>query len=836
MTPELRIRDSLAGQGRGGPPGAPPDPADAPARAAGPHADPGETAWDLCEPPPDLSPVLNPPQDRDEARDEAPMPFPGFPGMGGEEEEPPKGPGLDLERLARGILKRIWLAIGIALPIAGLFLVAAVTMVKPKWQATAAVILHPRQDQFSLGGSKPFELQNYNLKTLLDTIKLPSSLHAVADALKIEATPRSLGPAIGLGLTKDSNVFQITALWKDPVVAAKIANQVAELLVSRSRDLRREEAEGAHANYSAQLASAREQLDTVTAEMRTFKESRQVSDLNAETQVLLGSLSLLEADLNTKTAEVKAFKEALVEVAKAVKGEPAMVVTSSVYRNPLKTRLSEYEWQLQEARSRYTEQNPKVIKLQTRVDVLKQMIADSKDEGAPENLYSANTKLTDLQLRQSTLQSDIRVREAQIGALTETIAQSRRKLAVLTDADKEFQLLKARMASAENLVAGLVGRVDEAAVMMRRNESAFDLFEPARPPIEPTKSAKKLIAMVGVILGGGLGLGLVLVLELLDPLLRTRRDALGIPGIELAWEFQQVPAGEPALVDPRWPAAPVADLFRRLINELDTRLEPTDWRCLGVTSADAGAGRTLVATNLAQSLALKEIPVILVDADLRRLAGAHPAALLGRPADQPGLRQALSGDAAVAALLSGTGTPDLALLAAGYSRADLAIEHQAGGAPEAAPPPFAHPGSGPDQPSAPRADPNLAGLGSRQFRMIIDTLRQSGRNLVYDLPPIGAQETVLEAAVSLGSLLLVARSGQTTRKQLREAAELLDERGAKVRGILVTHVPPELLEGDPLFDPAPPRTARRGWLRRLRPQAAAPATPDPQPDPDSHAS
>ena len=75
------------------------------------------------------------------------------------------------------------------------------------------------------------------------------------------------------------------------------------------------------------------------------------------------------------------------------------------------------------------------------------------------------------------------VREAQIGALAETVEQSRSKLVALTGAEKEFQLLKARLASAENLVAGLVGRVDEAEVMMRRNEAAFDLFEAARPQI-----------------------------------------------------------------------------------------------------------------------------------------------------------------------------------------------------------------------------------------------------------------------------------------------------------------------------------------------------------------
>ncbi|WP_295582943.1 tyrosine-protein kinase domain-containing protein [uncultured Lamprocystis sp.] len=810
MTQELRIRDSYSSQvrssGHGEPPGAP----------NAHFLDPGETAWDLAESPsaPTAGPVES--AERSQSRDDALLPFVGFPGMGDDEEEPPKGPGLDLERFARGIIKRFWLMLGVALIIASLFLVAALTRVKPKWQAVAVVMSYTHRDQFSLGGAKPFETENYNLKTLLDTIRLPSSLQAVADALKLTDPPERLGPSIAFTVVKDSNIFQITAVWNDPVVAANIANQFAKLLVQQSQGMRHKDAMDAHANYSEQLESARNNLRAITAEARSFKASHQVTDFDTEIQVLLGSLSGLESEFSTRVAEVQAYKDVLAEVEKAIKDEPEMIVSSTIYRNPLKTRLSEYEWGLQEARSRYTEQNPKVIKLKSRVDVLKQMIAESKDEGgAPENFYSANTKLTELRAQQSQLSSDIRVREAQMGALAKTIEQNRTKLAALAAAERDFKLLKARMASAENLVTGLVRRVDEAEVVIRRDEAGVELIEPARPPIYPLPSPKKTIAMMGVALGGGVGLGLALLLELLDPRLRTRRDALGIPGIALAWEFQHVPSGERLVVAPHRCAAAIAVHFRRLVNELNANLEPDAWRCMGVTSADPETGRTLVATNLAKALALKEQPVILVDADLGQRGGMRPSGLLGLSPDQPGLLQALRGEAPVASLVMVTATPDLAYLAAGCSRYDRTPEPSVRASFDAAPSSIAE--REPDLEQDP--DHHLAGLGSRQFIAILDTLRQTGRNVVYDLPALGDQEVALEAAASLGSLLLVARSGQTTRKQLREAVGRLEERGAKVLGILVTDVPYELLDGKPLFHPEPKQPVWLRWARRFRPQA-----------------
>ncbi|WP_150094482.1 GumC family protein [Thiohalocapsa marina] len=725
--------------------------------------------------------------------------------MGGEEEAPAKGPGLDLERLARGILKRFWLAAGIAFVVATLFLVAAVTLVESRWQALAAVMLH-RQEEFSLGAAKPFEPESYNLKTLLDTVKLPSSLQAVSEELNLGVPIRTLSPAIGVNIGKDSDIFQITAIWNDPVIAARIANTVVEHLVQRSRDLRRADAEEAHANYSEQLVQAREDLRSVVAEMRAFKTEHQFSSLAAETQVLVSSLSTLETERNTKLAELQAYNEARADLERLIEQEPEMVVSSTIYRNPLKSRLTDYEWQLQEARSRYTEKNPKVIKLQTRVDVLKQMIADSEDEGAPENQYTANTRLADLEARKRELIEEIGVREAQLVALEETIEKSRAKLLSLNAAEKEFRLLQARIVAAENLVQGLVGRVDEAEVVIQRNEAALALFEAATPPELPMPSPKKLIAMAGVVLGGGLGLGVALLLELLDPRLRTRRDALGMPDMDLAWEFQQLPSANSGCIDIRRPVDPVADLYRRIINELDTQLEPDDWRCLGIVSAEPEVGRSLTATNLALTLALKERPVILVDADLRSGAGARPSALLGLDDARVGLRQALEGEGSLTGLPTGTEIADFRLIAAGMApsgKDDAAADI---------------PASDVDAAGADASSLGLAILGSRRFGHLLDALRQSGCHLIYDLPPLDGQEPILEAAVALGSVLVVARSGQTTRGELRETVELLQERGARVCGILVTDVPINLLSGKPLFRPEP-----RRWfgLRRARATATA---------------
>ncbi len=700
-----------------------------------------------------------------------PLPFPSFPGLGEEEAELGKGKpgGLDLARFTRGIWKRRWLVAGIALAISLGALAIALTLMKHQWSAGVALIMRTHQDQFTLGDGQPYKPQQYNLKTLLDTLKLPSSLQEVIDRTGLEVLPRTLAAAIDVALGKDSNIFHIKVTWNEPRTAANLANQVAEAFVERSRAIRRQDAKETYSSYGAQLAEARTKLRGQNEELLAFREANQVSDFATEVKVLLGDLSRLDAEYKTKLAEVEAMHAGRARLEALIASQPEMVVTSTVYRSPLKQRLADYEWQLQEARSRYTNENPKVIKLEKRVAVLEQMIEESSDQAVPENTYSPNSQRADLDLRLQELIDEIKVREAQVEALDGTTQSMRDKLALLTSKQKEYETLSSRLAASEALEKNLATRVAEARVMMERNESNFDIIEPATPPAEPLASGRKLVVGGGAILGVGAGVFLALLLELLDPFVRSWRDAADATGVELVAEFQKVPAGERRLIDPRRPAEGVAILFRRFINDLESQLEDDDWRSLAVISLEREAGRSLVATNLALSLALKERAVILVDADLRSGAGPRPLDLLDLDRRASGLYHNIRGLAPPAP--RDTATPGLRLLEAGDP--------------------------------LPAEDQGLLALGRRQFASLAMGLAGPDRQILFDLPPLSAQETVLEAAAAIGNALLVVRSGQSRRTDINQIVDTLASRGVNLRAVVLTEIPSELMSIKPTFETSP---------------------------------
>ena len=77
---------------------------------------------------------------------------------------------------------------------------------------------------------------------------------------------------------------------------------------------------------------------------------------------------------------------------------------------------------------------------------------------------------------------------------------------------------------------------------------------------------------------------------------------------------------------------------------------------------------------------------------------------------------------------------------------------------------------------------------------LITKLRQFRGHIVYDLPALQGHEMALEAAATIGNVVLVLRSGWSNRADTRQLVELLQKRHINILGTLVVDVPEHYLE------------------------------------------
>lgn len=172
------------------------------------------------------------------------------------------------------------------------------------------------------------------------------------------------------------------------------------------------------------------------------------------------------------------------------------------------------------------------------------------------------------------------------------------------------------------------------------------------------------------------------------------------------------------------------------------RMRSNNWRTLLVTSAGAGEGKTLTASNLALSLS-RDVnqSVLLVDLDLKRSRVAQYFGFDVEIGD--GIGEYLTGSAEI---------PDIVYSPSGMERISIIpnrseIEHSS------------------DLLSSPRMKELLEWLRVQSERTIV----------IFDMPPVLVDDDVLAFCPVVDAVLLVVAQGQTERALLEKAMSLLSE-------------------------------------------------------------
>lgn len=271
-------------------------------------------------------------------------------------------------------------------------------------------------------------------------------------------------------------------------------------------------------------------------------------------------------------------------------------------------------------------------------------------------------------------------------------------------------------------------------------------------PIRPNTLRNILLALI---LGAGAAFGLLLLYEIATDRFRSNDDIRQVLGLPVLGSIGQIGVAEnpspDTLVSIQDPRALSVEAFRRLRTNLRFANVDVALKCLAVTSANPGEGKSLISSNLAVVMAQSGLSVILVDADLRKPRQHR----LFDVARSPGLTDALLSESfdQLDLMLQQTNVPGLRVLTAG---------NQA---------------------------PNPAELlGSRRMAQMADLLKSQADIVVFDTPPILVVTDAQITAAEADGTLLVLDIKRTTRKAARHALELLDQVGAKVAGIAINRI------------------------------------------------
>jgi capsular exopolysaccharide synthesis family protein len=313
----------------------------------------------------------------------------------------------------------------------------------------------------------------------------------------------------------------------------------------------------------------------------------------------------------------------------------------------------------------------------------------------------------------------------------------------------EAEQLRLQVNRAQLVYERLVMMAQDVVINRKIDQDSLSIIEAATPA---TRSYTKQLSAGGTASFGGLALGLLILvlLAFLDDGFHSQTDlnaSLGallvgqVPELEAPAKDSPLPVL--AMDDSRHVFAESYRSLRSALFYLSTDL-PRPAVVL-ITSAVPGEGKSTISVNLARTLAFGGSKVLLIDADLRR-GKLH--SVLGAPRE-PGLSDVLRKLELLESGIFENGVANLAFLATG----------------------------------TPVPNPGDLLLDAR-FGQLLAKLKQRFDYVLIDSCPVFAAADAATIGAQVDGTLFIVRRGYSKSKVVREAIETLQQRQARVLGVV----------------------------------------------------
>jgi chain length determinant protein EpsF len=401
------------------------------------------------------------------------------------------------------------------------------------YKATASVLLNYKGVDPLTGLTMPGQLLPGYMATQIDIISSKNVALRVVDALHLansSAVVQQFNDDTGgqgsvrdwladlllkkleIVPSRESSVVEISFKGADPAFAAAVANAFADEYEKISVQLKTQPAKKASIYFNEQTKQLRDNLEAAQARLSKYQQEKGIVSLdNNRVDVELSRLNELSGQLvQAQTAAM----EGNSRQAAAGSALTSPDVANNALIQQMRANLATAEGKFADTSQRYGRNHPSYMAAKAELDKVRGELNAAL--GTVSRSVGANAQV-------------LRARESE---LREAVAQQKAKVLELNRARDELGVLLKDLDSAQRAFDAASQRFSQTRIEAQSEQSDISLLNPAVPPTEPAGPRVLLNTLIGILAGTVLGVGLALLLELLNRPVRSPsdvKDMLGIP-------------------------------------------------------------------------------------------------------------------------------------------------------------------------------------------------------------------------------------------------------------------------------------------------------------------
>ncbi len=523
-----------------------------------------------------------------------------------------------------------------------------------------------------------------------------------------------------------SRIITVSYSSTDPVLAANVTNTLLTTFIKMTYAQRETDIAQRSAWLEVQLNDVRSNLDASTRSLAAFQKETGIADVDGTKNTVSEQM----AELGHQETMAKTERIQLESLFSTVTNPDAVAdVQKDSVTQDLSKKLAETEVELKKEEVTYGDNHPAVLKLQNEVAELQHQLKVHTDL----ILRQLKTSYAAAQSRQHAIAAEERIASGQLGKVA------------------RYNELKKDVETNTTLANDLYRRIKEAGIAAGARATDMAVVDPARVLDRPTRPNWPLNLAAGTLIGilGGVLLGFAR--ESFDSRIHAVED---LRGMAIASSISFIPefgsdltfrerarirklsegGGAPDMYLQKRPRSPESEALRSLGSCLMLARASKSLRVILVTSSLPREGKSTLAVNFASALS-RHGKTCLVDADLRAPKVAKAFGI----APGTGLSELLTGQQSIH-LNPVSGLPNLMVLTAGKAGATSTASDL---------------------------------LSSDAMRQILEGLRQEFDSVVIDSPPLLPFAEARVLATLVDGIIMVCRSGVTTRAALAQSEAVL---------------------------------------------------------------
>lgn len=335
------------------------------------------------------------------------------------------------------------------------------------------------------------------------------------------------------------------------------------------------------------------ELGSTEKDLESFKRGAGITDLTSDAQIALTG----SAEYEKKRVENQTQINLLQDLQKYMQNEGYEVLPSNIGLQDvnLAAAINRYNDVLVERKRLLrtsTENNPTIINLDTSISAMKENVQVSLDR-VLRGLFITKADLD---------------REAN---------RYSRRISEAPGQEREFVSIARQQEIKAGLYLMLLQKREENAITLAATANNAKIIDDAIADEAPVSPKGKMIYLIALVLGVGIPVGVIYLLELTKFKIEGRSDVEKLTNVPIVGDIPLTDEKQGAIAVFENQNNLMSETFRNIRTNLQFMLE-NDKKVILVTSTVSGEGKSFISANLAISLSLLGKKVVIVGLDIRK--------------------------------------------------------------------------------------------------------------------------------------------------------------------------------------------------------------------------